>query len=458
MNEGLHTLPTGGLGAPGADDPAEAALRESEARYRDLFENANDVIYTLDLDGRITSINRRGEQTFGSTRAELLGHNAAEMVAPEYHDRMRAALRQKLEGEAAPTTYEVEIVRKDGSRVPLEVSSRLILRDGHPVGIQGIARDVSERRRAEQALRHSEERFRQLADNLPHGFIYQITGGPDAQPRFTYVSGRVEALCGVTPAEVIADSTVLHRLILEEDLPRVRALEVEAFTHHKPFDCQFRARCRGGPIRWLHCRSAPRLLPGGNIVWDGIAVDETERHAAEQALKEADRRKDEFLAMLAHELRNPLAPIRSSVEILRLIGLPDANLKQAGAVIERQVAHLARLVDDLLDVSRITSGKILLRKEPLDLVPLVRSAALDHRVLLEGTGLQLTLELPDQPLRIIGDPTRLAQVVGNLLQNASKFTDAGGAVHVRLQGDRRQESGVRSQESGVRSQGCGRDF
>jgi PAS domain S-box-containing protein len=567
----------------GADDPAAAALRESEARYRDLFENANDVIYTLDLTGRITSVNRRAEEAFGYTRQELLGRSVAELVPPEHHARMQEALARKLEGTATPTVYELEIIRKDGSRLPVEVSSRLIVSDGRAVGIQGIARDISERRRAEAALRQSEERFRQLADNLPHGFMYQLTQAADGASRFSYVSGRIEALLGLTPAEVLADPRTLYGLILEEDLPRVRAAEAEAFLHQTPFDCEFRSRTRGGPLRWLHCHSAPRPQPDGSAVWDGIAVDVTaqmlaeeamreneerlrlvldagkigawdwdilsnrviwservyeihgvapgahggrvedffslvhpddrervseavrqaveeqrpynlefrivrpdgevrwiattgrvhydetgravrmlgatldvtERRGAEEALKEADRRKDEFLAMLAHELRNPLAPIRNSVEILQLIGLSDRNLAQACAVIARQVRHLARLVDDLLDVSRITRGKILLRKELIDLVPLVRAAIEDHRALLESSGLKLTVELPDGALRVCGDPTRLAQVVGNLLHNANKFTNAGGSVQVCLEVPRNQGTNSASCALTVRDTGIG---
>jgi PAS domain S-box-containing protein len=279
---------------------ADAALRDSEARYRDLFENANDVIYTLDLQGRITSVNRRAEETFGYTREECVGRSAADLVPPEHHATMREALRRKLAGEESPTVYEIELIRKDGARVPLEVSSRLILREGVPVGVQGIARDVSERRRVEAALR------------------------------------------------------------------------------------------------------------------------------------EADRRKDEFLAMLAHELRNPLAPIRNAAAVLRLRAPSEQHLAQARDVIERQAAHMARLVDDLLDVSRITRGKILLRKKRLDLVELVRCAAEDHRALLAATGLALAVELCPGPLWVEGDSTRLAQVVGNLLHNANKFTDPGGRVQVAL--------------------------
>ncbi len=157
-----------------------------------------------------------------------------------------------------------------------------------------------------------------------------------------------------------------------------------------------------------------------------------ERKRDEEALREADRRKDAFLAMLAHELRNPLAPVRNAVGVLKMIGPGDPALEQARGMIERQVAHMAHLIDDLLDVSRIARGKILLRRQPLDLAGLVRAAVEDHRPLLETTGLKLVTDFPESPLPMLGDPTRLAQVVGNLLQNAGKFTDAGGVVEVRL--------------------------
>ncbi len=281
----------------------DAELREREALFRDLFENANDVIYTLDLEGRVTSANKRAEAVFGYTREEFTGRNSADIVAPEYMPRMHEALRRKLEGDPGPTTYELEIIRKDGRRVPLEVSSRLIVRDGRPVGIQGIARDVTERKRAEAVLR------------------------------------------------------------------------------------------------------------------------------------DAGRRKDEFLAMLAHELRNPLAPIRNAVQVLRLAGPARPALRRAQEVIQRQTAHLARLVDDLLDVSRISRGRVPLRAERLDLAALVRNAAEDHRLTLESAGLRLEVGAPDGPLWTVGDPTRLAQVVGNLLHNAGKFTDAGGLVAASLAAD-----------------------
>ncbi|HEV3120372.1 MAG TPA: MASE1 domain-containing protein, partial [Isosphaeraceae bacterium] len=158
----------------------------------------------------------------------------------------------------------------------------------------------------------------------------------------------------------------------------------------------------------------------------------TERWRAEESLRAADRRKNEFLAMLAHELRNPLGPIKNAVHLLSLKGPPEPELDEARAMIERQVGHMVRLIDDLLDVSRITRGRILLHRERIDLSGLVRATVQDYRRGLEAAGLSVQLELPAEPLWVQGDATRLAQVVGNLLQNAAKFSDAGACVTIRL--------------------------
>src|SRR5262249_53147999 len=150
----------------------------------------------------------------------------------------------------------------------------------------------------------------------------------------------------------------------------------------------------------------------------------------EEALREADRRKDEFLAMLAHELRNPLAPIRNAAQVLKLVGPADANQRWAREVIERQAQHLTRLVDDLLDVSRITQGKVTLAREPLEVATIINRAVETSRPVIDARRHQLTVELPLEPVRVEGDLTRLVQVVGNLLNNAAKYTDEGG--HIKL--------------------------
>ncbi|HEX6297761.1 MAG TPA: ATP-binding protein, partial [Burkholderiales bacterium] len=148
-----------------------------------------------------------------------------------------------------------------------------------------------------------------------------------------------------------------------------------------------------------------------------------------RALKEADEKKNEFLGLLAHELRNPLAPMSNSLALLRHAA-PGADVGQAHAILERQLRHLVRLIDDLLDVTRISRGKIHLRREPLDLGRLLRDCAADLKSSIDGKGLRLALALPEEPLWVAGDYTRLSQVFGNILGNAIKFTDAGGRVAV----------------------------
>lgn len=170
-----------------------------------------------------------------------------------------------------------------------------------------------------------------------------------------------------------------------------------------------------------------------------------------ERLKETNRRRDEFLSMLAHELRNPLAPIRNALHVLRIRAGEGDGIEWPWKLVERQVQHLTRIVDDLLDVARLTRGRVVLRRERLDLVRLVRQCAEDRRGLLEAAGLRLSLELPETPVWVMGDATRLTQVVGSLLDNAAKFVPAGGQVAVGLG----PEAGTSQAVLSVRDTGMG---
>jgi PAS domain S-box-containing protein len=207
----------------------------------------------------------------------------------------------------------------------------------------------------------------------------------------------------------------------------------------------------GGKERWIAITGqtffTSDMRRAGRIV--GTAADITERKRAEEALREADRRKDEFLAMLAHELRNPLAPIRNAAQLLNLVGIADADQQWACEVIGRQTQHLTRLVDDLLDVSRITSGKVALQRETLELATIIDRAVETSRPLIETRRQQLILELSTEQLRVKGDLTRLVQVISNLLNNAAKYTDEGG--HIWLEAARESGEAVLS----VRDDGMG---
>jgi PAS domain S-box-containing protein len=224
----------------------------------------------------------------------------------------------------------------------------------------------------------------------------------------------------------VADFHV-DRQVIQDALERLR-------SGQRLNDYEARIRCKDGMIKDVLIDSSGLWENGRFIYTRCFTRDVTDRKRAEQALREADRRKDEFLAILAHELRNPLAPIRNSLHILRLVTHGDATAEKVGELMERQVDHMVRLVDDLLEVSRITRGKIELRTEQVEVISIVRSAVETSRALIEAAHHELKVEVPSEPLVIEGDPVRLTQVFANLLNNAAKYTDDGG--HIRLQARR----------------------
>ncbi|HET9328123.1 MAG TPA: ATP-binding protein [Candidatus Eisenbacteria bacterium] len=200
-------------------------------------------------------------------------------------------------------------------------------------------------------------------------------------------------------------------------------------------DFEARLRCKDGSIKEVLV-DASALWEGGRFVHARCFMrDVSDRKRAEDALRDADRRKDEFLAILAHELRNPLAPIRNSLHILRLTRHADPTAERVTELMERQVNHMVRLVDDLLEVSRITRGKIELRTELVELAGVVRGAVDTSRGLIEAAGHALQLDLPPEPITVEGDPVRLTQVFANLLNNAAKYTNEGGVIRLVVRRD-----------------------
>ncbi len=189
-----------------------------------------------------------------------------------------------------------------------------------------------------------------------------------------------------------------------------------------------------GVFRWFLARGLPVLREDGSVVrWYGTSTDINDQKRTQEMLRESDRRKDEFLATLAHELRNPLAPIRNALEIMRLAKNDVASLERGRAMIERQVHQLVRLIDDLLDISRITRGKVKLRKEQVHAAEAVQAAVETAQPFIDHAGHTLSVEVPAEPIVLAADPTRLAQVLVNLLHNAAKYTDAGGQVRLTVE-------------------------
>ncbi|HKB00844.1 MAG TPA: ATP-binding protein, partial [Gemmataceae bacterium] len=218
---------------------------------------------------------------------------------------------------------------------------------------------------------------------------------------------------------------------------RVEAAEAESLAQTKPFDCEFRVRTRAGAEHWVHCRSAPQRLSDGSVAWVGLLTDVTAGKRAEEEAREEARRKDKFISMLAHELRNPLAPIGNAMHLLAR-SRESAVVDKVQDIVTRQVAHLSRVVDDLLDASRVARGQAQLRRERVDLGRVARQASEDQAASFGKAGVALAADVPDTPVWVEGDRTRLTQVVTNLLANAAKFTDRGGRATVGVRRDRGQ--------------------
>jgi two-component system CheB/CheR fusion protein len=342
--------------------------------------------------------------------------------------RMRMRIQQmeraNFERELAEEKQRWEMERlREEARKEKKVAKELAHKNDELARLyREVQAEVVERKRAEEAARQSEERFRMMADTVPDIiFTFHPDGSTD------YVSPRFYEYTGLPPGG--AEGFGWERSLHPDDAEATRVQWAKSCETGSPFEIKYRFRAADGTYRWFIGRARPIFDDQGRIVkWFGSCTEIDDLVRADEALKEADRRKDEFLAMLAHELRNPLAPIRNAVQIMKAPAANDSVRVQARGLLERQVEHLVRLIDDLLDVSRITRGKIQLRKEPVALADVVSRAVETSRPLIDERRHQLTVELPSEPVFLDADITRLSQVLANLLNNAGKYTEEGGQI------------------------------
>jgi PAS domain S-box-containing protein len=407
----------------------QGALGGAEEQYRLLMGSLTDhAILMLDNDGRVAGWNLAAERLFGYGAAEVLGQPLDLFFTAE--DRAQGLAAHEL--HTAVTTGRAEAqgwnVRKDGSRF-WAIGSTTALRDeaGRLRGFAKVCRDRTEQRRIRDALEASERRYRALVENAWDGVTLVAADGTILETTPSTFRG-----LGYTPEEYLGRNA--FELFHPEDVPAVEAMRLRLLEHpQEKFTIQYRLRHKNGSWRWVEAAGVNLL---GDSSVRAIVVnhrDVTAQREAEERLRQADRKKDEFLAVLGHELRNPLAPIRNAVEVLRLRG-QEGELSWAAEVIDRQVRHLTRLVDDLLDIARITRGKVELRKERVELARVIANAVETSAPLIEARRHRLDVTLAAEPVWLEVDPTRLAQAVGNLLTNAAKYTAEGG--HIQLTAER----------------------
>jgi PAS domain S-box-containing protein len=403
----------------------EEALGQSEQRFARFMHHLPGLAWIKDLQGRYVYANDAAVKAFRRTREGLYGRTDDEVVPPETAAQFKQNDRKALASEAGVQVVET-LEQADGVVHHSVVSKFPILGpEGSPALVGGMAIDITDRLRAENVLAESEERFRQLAENINE--VFWMTDPQTTQ--LHYISPAYERVWGRPCRSLYENPRSFLDAVHPDDRERVRIAVLEKQSRGEETDKEYRVVRPDGSVRWVRDRAFPvRNAAGQFYRLVGISDDVTERKHAEEALKEADRRKDEFLAILAHELRNPLAPIRTGLQVMRLAGNDRAAVERVRTMMERQVEHFVRLVDDLLDLSRISRGKIELHTERIELATVVNSAVELCDPLIKEAGHELTVTLPDGPVYVDADRTRLAQALCNLLTNAAKYSDRGGRI------------------------------
>ena len=431
---------------------AQEALRHSEERLTLAREAAGLGIYDYDIVADHLVWDRRTRELWGVALDEPVSM-ATFMSGLHPDDRVatRAAVLAARDPDGSGlfrTEYRV-VHRADGSEHWISSTGRVVFDGRRPVRVVGTLQEITHRKRAEQALRASEMRLRTFFESEMMGAIYWTMDGRviDANDKFLRMVGYSRE--DLTSGEVRWDAMTP---------PEYRALDAQAVQELKslgvdrPYEKEFIAR-DGNRIDIL---IGAAMLDETRTEGVAFVLDISARKRAEAALaaaktvaEEANRQKDHFLAMLGHELRNPLAPIRNSVAVLQRIAPAEPRFGRALGVIERQVVHMTRMIDDLLDVSRVARGKITLQREEFDLATVVEAAVEDHRPFFEANGVQLTMDVPAAALPACGDSARVAQIVSNLALNANKFTNAGGRVTVEVRAVGERDAVITVRDSGI---------
>jgi PAS domain S-box-containing protein len=399
--------------------------RQEDTFYR-LIERNPFGVYLIDADFKLRQVSLGAQKVFANVRP-LIGRDFAEILrqvwpepfATEAITRFRHTL-ETGQAYAAPSTVQTRQDTSDVESYDWRIE-QVLLPDGR-YGVVCYFYDLSERQRWETQLRESEDRFRVMANGVP-----LIVWVHSADGKLNFVNETYCSYFGVT-LEEMKDSR--WRLLTHPDDGTTYADQFMAcVADRRSFHGEVRVRRADGAWRSLESWAQPRFGADGEYLGHvGTSADITLRKEAERSMLEADSRKNEFLATLAHELRNPLAPIRNAVQILSHPNVSHDQSILARQMIDRQSLALVRLVDDLMDVSRIAHGKLHLRRQAVVLTTLIEQALDAARPVCEQAGVKLLVTPPTEVLVLDADPLRLTQVFANLLNNACKYTERGGTI------------------------------
>jgi PAS domain S-box-containing protein len=408
-------------------DEAASAIRsreETQGYLAAIVETSTDAILSFAVDGTILTWNSGATRLFGYTAEDSVGRHVAMLFPTNRVAGVESMLAAASRGESPPS-LETFAVKKDWTPTDVAVTvSPIRNRVGGVTGVSAIVRDISESKRAERALRDSEARLATLTEAMP-----QLVWTADANGDVEYFNRRWYDFTGTTRAQSVGRGWI--RTVHPDDQPIVKERWEQALGRGEPTEIESRLRGADGRYQWFLSRGVPFRDADGEVMrWFGTFTNIEGQKRAEASLRATDRAKDEFLAMLGHELRNPLGAIVGAARVLQMAGIHGEAAGRAGAVIARQVEHLSRLVDDLLDVSRVTMGKALLSRNPLDLAEVVAHAMSTWRA--SGRLDRHRVSVDVSPVWVDADETRIEQILSNLLGNALKYTPTGGDIAVRV--------------------------
>ena len=408
----------------------EDALRVSESRSRTILESITDGFFALDRDWRITYINAAGERFLDRTPGDLIGKclwdEFSGIAGSEFERVYRRVVAGRV-GESFTAHYPNFDRWYELTVYPA------------PEGLSVYFRDVTDRKQTEELLRASEDRRRLALDAAELGMWHV-----EPTTRALKTDARYRAIFGTTEewTDYLQAVAVMH----PDDQPAVLDAVAAAtrLEDPAPYAIEYRIIHPDGSLRWVLAKGRSSYEGAGPTrrvtSFDGTVADVTDRKRGEEEreqlvarLQEQDQRKDEFLATLAHELRNPLAPIRNGLQIMRLAPNDADATERIRLMMERQLGQMVHLIDDLLDLSRISRGKIDLRKERIELASAITQAIETSRSSIDQAGHEFFIKLPPGPIYVDADLTRLTQVFSNLLNNAAKFTERGGRVRLAVQ-------------------------
>jgi len=405
---------------------AERALRASEERLTAVFAQAALGIAIASLDGKFQEANAKFCSILGYPLAELREHSFLDLTHPDDVDKTRNSVEQLRDGKIESYALDKRYVRKDRTTVWSNTTVTALRNEvGEAMQYIGIIQDITDRKHSEEIM----ARYAAVIEDSEDAIITKTLEGI-----ITTWNPGAGRLFGYSPQEVIGKPvTVLipDSHLNEEPSILERLRRGERIEHYETV-----RRRKDGTLMNVSLTVSPIKNASGRVIGASkIARDITRQKRAEAALHETDQRKDEFLATLAHELRNPLAPIRQATLISMSASASEAQKRWSHEVITRQVRHMSLLLDDLLDISRITRGTLELRAEMTDLSQVIDAAVETSRPTIEAKLHQLSIDLPPEPVRFAADPLRLAQVLSNLLTNAAKYTDPRGTIRVRASAD-----------------------